>query len=105
MAVINLTPLLCGPRLSMVTKLLGISLRTSLASHSWIGRTVIALAAFHIVIITKDGDRFSRTWGSVFGVVASSAFGLIFILSIRPLPWLFSQSGATFRLRQQHRSL
>ncbi|OBT85138.1 hypothetical protein VE02_05625 [Pseudogymnoascus sp. 03VT05] len=85
MAVINLIPLLCGPRLSMVTKLLGISLRTSLASHSWIGRTAIALAAFHIVIITKDGDRFSRTWGSVFGVVAGSALGLIVILSIRPV--------------------
>lgn len=69
MAVINLIPLLCGPRLSVVTKLLGISLRTSLASHSWIGRTAIALAAFHIVTITKDGDRLSRTWGSVFGVV------------------------------------
>ncbi|KAL5349612.1 hypothetical protein ACLOAV_005907 [Pseudogymnoascus australis] len=85
MAVINLIPLLCGPRLSMVTKLLGISLRTSLASHRWIGRTAIALAAFHIAISTKDGDRFSRTWGSVFGVVAGSAFGLIFILSIRPV--------------------
>ncbi|KFY02760.1 hypothetical protein V490_00407 [Pseudogymnoascus sp. VKM F-3557] len=85
MSVINLIPLLCGPRLSMVTKLLGISLRTSLASHKWIGRTAMGLAGLHIVIIAKDGERFARTWSSISGVVASSALGLIFILSIRPV--------------------
>ena len=72
MSVINLIPLLCGPRLSMVTKLLGISLRTSLASHKWIGRTAIGLAGLHIAIIAKDGERFARTWSSISGVVACS---------------------------------
>lgn len=69
MSVINLIPLLCGPRLTMVTNLLGISLRTSLASHKWFGRTAIGLAGFHIAIIAKNGERIARTWSGVSGVV------------------------------------
>ncbi|KAH6719520.1 hypothetical protein BKA61DRAFT_473215, partial [Leptodontidium sp. MPI-SDFR-AT-0119] len=33
MSIINLIPLLCGPRLSLMTEMLGISLRTSIRSH------------------------------------------------------------------------
>lgn len=72
MSVINLIPLLCGPRLSMVTELLGISLRTSLASHRWIGRTAIGLAGLHVAIVAKDGERFVRTWSSISGVAVCS---------------------------------
>jgi len=71
MSVINLIPLLCGPRLSMMTEMLGISLRSSLGSHRWIGRTAIAQALLHLVIYLT-GNQFGWTSTSISGVVVVS---------------------------------
>jgi hypothetical protein len=69
MSVINMIPLLCGPRLSLMTQLLGISLRSSLGSHRWFGRTAIALALLHMVITLTGGKKFAWTPTSLSGVV------------------------------------
>ncbi|KAH8674404.1 hypothetical protein BGZ60DRAFT_403841 [Tricladium varicosporioides] len=73
MSVINLIPLLCGPRLSLVTKLLGISLRTSISSHQWFGRTAILQVLVHMIAVLTGGDVFTWTTNNVTGVVAGSA--------------------------------
>lgn len=98
MAVINMIPLLCGPRLSLVAELLGISRRNSIWSHQWFGRTVIAQVLLHT--ITSLTGAFTWTAPNVFGAVvqisppsrtelladilckASSAFGFIFLISV-----------------------
>lgn len=69
MSIINLIPLLCGPRISLMTKVLGTSLQSSLGSHRWIGRTTTALAMLHMIVSLKEGGRFTWTTSSVSGVV------------------------------------
>jgi len=73
MAIINLIPILCGPRLSLVTRLLGVSLRTSISSHQWFGRTAIAQVLVHTIVVLRGGNSFTWTRNNLAGVVASSA--------------------------------
>lgn len=98
MAVINMIPLLCGPRLSLVAELLGISYRNSIWSHQWFGRTAMAQLLLHT--ITSLTGSFSWTAPNIFGAVvqvcppprpslladippkASSAFGFLFLISV-----------------------
>ncbi|RDL36280.1 uncharacterized protein BP5553_06892 [Venustampulla echinocandica] len=82
MSVINLIPLLCGSRLSLVTRLLGISLRTSIGSHQWFGRTAIAQMLVHTIAVLRERNAFAWTTNNFTGV-AGSTFGFIFLLSIR----------------------
>ncbi|KAH6662697.1 hypothetical protein B0J14DRAFT_570854 [Halenospora varia] len=70
MSIINLIPLLCSPRLSLVTKLLGISLRTSISSHQWFGRTAIVQVLVHMIVILTGGHAFTWTTNNLIGVVA-----------------------------------
>jgi predicted ferric reductase len=100
MSIANLIPLFCGPRLSLVTKLLGISVRTSIGSHQWFGRTAIAQMSLHTIISLIGSKAFTWTTSNLTGVVvcpasapvrrqlimsqqAGSAFGFILLLSIR----------------------
>jgi hypothetical protein len=73
MSIINLIPLLCGPRLSFVTRLLGISLRTSIGSHQWFGRTAIAQILVHTIVVLTGSNAFTWTTNNLTGVVACSA--------------------------------
>lgn len=73
MSVINLIPLLCGPRLSFVTRLLGISLRASIGSHQWFGRTAIAQMLVHLIVSLAGNGAFTWTTNNLTGVVACSA--------------------------------
>lgn len=73
MSIINLIPLLCGPRLSLVTKLLGISLRTSIGCHQWFGRTAFAQMLVHTIVVLTGGTAFTWTTKTLTGVVACSA--------------------------------
>lgn len=73
MSVINVIPLLCGQRLSLVTKLVGISLRTSIGSHQWFGRTAIAQALLHTIISLTGSNTFTWTTTNISGVVVGSA--------------------------------
>lgn len=73
MSIINLIPLLCGPRLSLVTKLVGISLRTSIGSHQWLGRTAIAQMFLHTVISLTGSTPFTWTASNLNGVVVCFA--------------------------------
>jgi predicted ferric reductase len=100
MSVINVIPLLCGPRLSLVAELLGISRRNSLWSHQWLGRTAIAQVLLHTITSLTGSGAFAWTAPNVFGAVvrtctpsqtelltdilckASSAFGFIFLISV-----------------------
>ena len=69
LSVINVIPLLCGPRLSLVAKLLGISVRSSTWSHQWFGRAAVAEALLHTVISLTSSNAFGWTTANVFGVV------------------------------------
>lgn len=69
MSVANLIPLLCGPRLSLITKLLGISTRTSIGGHQWFGRTAIAQALIHMIFSLDQSHTFLWTPATVSGVV------------------------------------
>lgn len=69
MSTINLIPLLCGPRLSLVTRLLGISYRTSVGSHQWFGRTAIAQMSFHLITLLTGSNKFAWTAMNLTGVV------------------------------------
>ena len=71
MSIINLIPLLCGPRLSLITRLFGISLRASIGSHQWFGRTAIAQMLVHLVISLTESS-FTWTTINLTGVVACS---------------------------------
>jgi hypothetical protein len=55
MSIINLIPLLCGPRLSLMIKMLRVSLRTTIGSHQWLGRTVVAEILLHTIISLTSG--------------------------------------------------
>ena len=100
MSVINVIPLLCGPRLSLVAELLGISRRNSIWSHQWLGRTAIAQVLLHTITSLTGSSAFAWTAPNLFGAVvrtcapsqtglladilckASSAFGFIFLISV-----------------------
>jgi hypothetical protein len=73
MSIINLIPLLCGPRLSLVTRLLGISFRTSIGSHQWFGRTAIAQMLVHTIVVLTGSNAFAWTTNTLTGVVVRSA--------------------------------
>ncbi|KAG0647685.1 Ferric-chelate reductase 2 [Hyphodiscus hymeniophilus] len=83
MSIINLIPLFCGPRLSLITSLLGISVRTSIGTHQWFGRTAIAQMSLHTLISLRSKGISWRTMSNWTGVVAASASGVILIVSIR----------------------
>ncbi|KAH6704163.1 hypothetical protein BKA61DRAFT_560084 [Leptodontidium sp. MPI-SDFR-AT-0119] len=83
MSIINLIPLLCGPRLSLMTEMLGISLRTSIRSHQWLGRTAVAEVLLHTIISLTGSQSFVWTGINASGVVASSAIGFILLFSFR----------------------
>jgi hypothetical protein len=70
MALANIIPLLCGPRLSLVTRLLGVTLRTSVGSHRWIGRIAVGQVLLHTIMSLGS---FSWTTRNLFGVVVSCA--------------------------------
>jgi hypothetical protein len=76
LAIINFIPLLCGPRLSLLTRLLGISLRTSIGSHQWFGRTAVVQALVHAIAMVR-GDAFTWSTVNLTGVVARSISLLI----------------------------
>jgi len=70
MSMINLIPLLCGPRLSLITTLFGIPLQASIASHQWFGRTAVVQMLIHIILSLKD-SAFQWTRKSFVSVVVS----------------------------------
>lgn len=69
MSMINLIPLLCGPRLSLMTEMLGITLRTSIGSHQWLGRTAVAEVLLHTIISLTGSQSFVWTGINASGVV------------------------------------
>ena len=69
MSAINLIPLLCGPRLTLASEMLGISLRTHFGIHKWIGRAAIAEALLHIVISAISEQPFAWTAMNISGVI------------------------------------
>ena len=69
MSIINLIPLLCGPRLSLMIEMLGVSLRTSIGSHQWLGRTAVAEILLHTIILLTSGQLFKWTGINTSGVV------------------------------------
>jgi hypothetical protein len=73
MSIINLIPLLCGPRLSLVTTLAGISLRASIGSHQWFGRTAIAQMLLHTAISLTGSSPFTWTASNLNGAVVCFA--------------------------------
>ncbi|KAG4412489.1 hypothetical protein IFR04_014383 [Cadophora malorum] len=83
MSTINLIPLLCGPRLSLMTEMLGITLRASIGSHQWLGRTAVAEVLLHTIISLTGSHSFEWTGINASGVVASSALGLLLLFSFR----------------------
>jgi hypothetical protein len=68
-SVVNLIPLLCGPRLSLMAELLGISLRTGISAHQWLGRMVAAQVVVHVVALIASSKSFTWTEMNVFGIV------------------------------------
>lgn len=97
MSIINLIPLFCGPRLSLVTKLLGISLRASVGSHQWLGRTAIAQMIWHMVIVLTGNSRFAWTAINLNGVVVGFAFAFMRTLADRNRRALLSDSSFSSR--------
>jgi hypothetical protein len=70
MSVINIVPLLCGPRLILITQLLGLRLRTHLGFHKWIGGTAVAQALLHTALsIVHRKTPFTWTRVDLSGVV------------------------------------
>lgn len=71
MSVINLIPLLLGSSRGLMTEIFGISLRSGVGSHQWIGRTAIAEILLHTLISLNDGQSFKWTRNNTSGVVVS----------------------------------
>ena len=71
MSIINLIPLLCGSRLSLATRLFGISFRTSVNSHQWLGRTAIAQMLVHTVVMARHSP-FEWTTKNITGTVVGT---------------------------------
>lgn len=68
MSIINLIPLFCGQRLSLITKILGISLRTSIGAHQWFGRTAVVEILLHTIISLTSSQPIKWTGINVSGV-------------------------------------
>jgi hypothetical protein len=68
MSLINVIPLLCGPRLVMMMKLLGITLRAQHVSHTWLGLTAMAQALVHSILSARN-TPFQWTKLNLWGVV------------------------------------
>ena len=69
MSLINVVPLLCGPRLVLMAELLGISLRGQHLSHSCFGLTAMAQALVHSAISVAQNAPFRWTRLNLSGVV------------------------------------
>ena len=74
MSVINLIPLLCGPRLILMTELLGVSLRTHLGVHKWFGLTAVAHVVLHAILSAIHHMPFQWTATNLSGVVVMVEF-------------------------------
>jgi len=68
LSILNIVPLLCGPRLLLMTEMLGASFRTSLGIHRWLGRTAIVEVLIHTVISLTTTDSLKWTQTSISGV-------------------------------------
>lgn len=66
MALVNIIPLFCGPRLRLLTRLLGISIPTGIGSHQWMGRVAVAQVLLHTLLSMKG---FAWSTPGIFGVV------------------------------------
>lgn len=64
MSTINLLPLLCGPRLLLVTQILGISIGTHLKSHRLFGTMLFLQAALHTTLSIVDNIH-SWNWTKI----------------------------------------
>ncbi|KAI9888416.1 MAG: hypothetical protein M1814_000478 [Vezdaea aestivalis] len=73
LSIANMIPLLIGPRLSLVSNFLELSVRSSSGIHVWIGRTAIAQAVVHMTISVVRGVEFKWDRVTVSGVVVSAA--------------------------------
>ena len=69
MSLINVIPLLCGPRLVMMTKFLGLTLRAQHLSHSWFGLTAMAQVLVHCILSVTSNTPFRWTKLNLSGVV------------------------------------
>ena len=70
LSTINLIPLLTGTRLSLTADTLGISLRSHISLHRWIGIISTIQAVIHVLFL---GDRNFREWDlfKISGAVVS----------------------------------
>lgn len=73
MSLINVIPLLCGPRLVMMAKFLGLTLRTQHLSHSWFGMTAIVQVLVHSILSATSNTPFRWTKLNLSGVVVCSS--------------------------------
>ncbi|KFY69538.1 hypothetical protein V496_00158 [Pseudogymnoascus sp. VKM F-4515 (FW-2607)] len=77
MSTINLIPLLCGPRLMLMSQLLGISLRAHFEFHTWVATTAVAQALIHVVISVT-----SKQPVKLPGIIGGSSLGFLFLFSL-----------------------
>ena len=68
LSVINLAPLLVGTQLSTVADLLGMSLRSQLVMHRWIGAMTLLLGGIHVGLSIQD---FKWNVPSILGMIVS----------------------------------
>jgi hypothetical protein len=72
MSTINMIPLLCGPRLILMTELLGISRRAHIGLHKWLGLTVIWKVGLHTVRSIMNNQPFQWTEMNIYGIMVCS---------------------------------
>jgi hypothetical protein len=69
MSLINMIPLLCGPRLLLMTELLGISRRAHIGFHKWFGVAAIAQVIVHSIISALNIHPFQWSDVNISGVM------------------------------------
>jgi hypothetical protein len=69
MSLINIIPLLCGPRLILMAELLGISRRAHVGYHKWFGMTAIAQVILHSIISALNVQPFQWSSTNIYGVM------------------------------------
>lgn len=69
MSAVYLIPLLCGPRLLLMMKILGISLKLQTGLHEWFGRAAIAQVLLHTIISVVHSQPVQWTDVNISGVV------------------------------------
>ena len=69
MSAIYLIPLLCGPRLLLMMKILGFSLSFQTGLHEWFGRAAIAQVLLHTIISVVHSQPVQWTDVNISGVV------------------------------------